>query len=140
MIKLLDSSYISQIVQFENDIFEHSWSESQIVSHLCSGNPIWGDLSDSNTIRGLLIVSHIAPEWEIYRISVNPQFRRQGIAKGLIAALESKCGLNDSIFLEVRSSNIAALDLYRAAGFISCGIRKKYYSDGENAELMMKSF
>lgn len=38
--------------------------------------------------------------------------------------------------LEVRETNLAAQELYRGFGFRSVGLRKKYYSDGENAVIM----
>ena len=46
------------------------------------------------------------------------------------------------IFLEVRVSNIIAIDLYKASGFKEIGLRKNYYrtKDGrEDAILMSKS-
>ena len=41
-------------------------------------------------------------------------------------------------FLEVRASNAAACRLYSKMGFEEVGIRKGYYSDGEDALLMEK--
>ncbi|HPB94278.1 MAG TPA: hypothetical protein PKW66_00100, partial [Polyangiaceae bacterium] len=38
-----------------------------------------------------------------------------------------------SVLLEVRRSNLAALRLYRSFGFFLRGLRKEYYGDGEDA-------
>ena len=45
----------------------------------------------------------------------------------------------NDIFLEVRESNIAAIQLYKRYHFEQVGVRKSYYQDGENAIVMKKS-
>ena len=42
------------------------------------------------------------------------------------------------IFLEVRKSNIPAINAYKKAGFNQISVRKKYYSDGEDALILIK--
>ena len=44
------------------------------------------------------------------------------------------------LFLEVRESNLPAISLYEKYGFIKISQRKKYYKDGENADVMLKRF
>ena len=64
--------------------------------------------------------------------------RGQGIATRLLQAILHEAR-EKSIFLyylEVRPSNAPALALYRAAGFRQCGVRRRYYADGEDALAM----
>lgn len=140
MITLLNSSHIDEIAVLERAVFDHFWTEEQIREHLDSGNPVFGDIDDSGKIRGILIVTSLLGEWEIFRIAVAPEFRRMGIAKTLLTELDVRCNSDERIFLEVRVGNIPAQELYRSCGYEECGKRKKYYSDGEDAVLMMKSF
>lgn len=42
----------------------------------------------------------------------------------------------EQVLLDVRASNDAALGLYYSLGFERVGLRKRYYSDGEDAVLM----
>lgn len=42
----------------------------------------------------------------------------------------------ESVLLEVRASNAAALHLYDSLGFERVGLRRRYYADGEDAVLM----
>jgi ribosomal-protein-alanine N-acetyltransferase len=42
-------------------------------------------------------------------------------------------------FLEVRKSNTAAIGLYERFNFKRIHIRKKYYSDGEDAIIMQRN-
>lgn len=80
-----------------------------------------------------------APDGHVTTISVDPAWRRCGIASRLLLvlcrrALEVGC---EALTLEVRASNEAAIGLYRAFGFAPAGVRKNYYADlGEDALVM----
>ena len=84
----------------------------------------------------------IAPEGEIYRIATRPTHRRRGIAYRLLdyaAKTERGHGL-ECLFLEVRSKNVAARNLYHSYGFRELGERKNYYKDPpDNAVVMIKA-
>ncbi len=92
-------------------------------------------------IVGYSVISNVLDEAELLRIACLPQFRRTGIARSLlsecISYLEEKNA--EHIFLEVRESNIPAINLYLSSGFRKAGFRKNYYkSPTENAILMRK--
>lgn len=77
---------------------------------------------------------------ELIRIAVDTTFRRQGIGEQLLSDLLQevrKRDIND-IFLEVRSSNEAAIGLYTKAGFINAGVRKGYYSNPTEDAIIMR--
>jgi ribosomal-protein-alanine N-acetyltransferase len=42
----------------------------------------------------------------------------------------------DRLFLEVRPSNVAAVRMYERAGFTHVRRRRRYYEDGEDADVM----
>lgn len=87
--------------------------------------------TDNGAVVGYLMISVVCGEAEIMQIAVKRQFLRKGIASELMDEcfeyLEKE-GV-DSIFLEVRVSNIPALSFYEKRGFAAAGIRKKYYCD-----------
>jgi ribosomal-protein-alanine N-acetyltransferase len=93
---------------------------------------------------GFVVCQSVVDEGSIHNIVVHPGFRRQGLAKCLLdAAMNefSRAGVMN-VFLEVRVSNLAALGLYRSAGFEDNGIRENYYrsvSGREDALLMSRS-
>ncbi len=62
---------------------------------------------------------------------VTTSARRKGIGNQLLTALiaEARETNSDSVFLEVRESNVAARALYEKSGFRSTGRRKSYYSN-----------
>ncbi|SMN11524.1 Ribosomal-protein-S18p-alanine acetyltransferase [uncultured Candidatus Thioglobus sp.] len=71
---------------------------------------------------------------EILRISSHPYFYRQGVASALVEQIKQYFL---PICLEVRASNEQAYGLYKKLGFKEIDIRKKYYSDGEDAKIML---
>jgi ribosomal-protein-alanine N-acetyltransferase len=72
---------------------------------------------------------------EILNLAVAPSNRRKGIAKALVSAsLEHVCG---NVFLEVRESNLAARQLYESIGFKEVNRRPQYYSDSQEAAIVM---
>ncbi|MDD5832257.1 MAG: ribosomal protein S18-alanine N-acetyltransferase [Clostridiales bacterium] len=77
---------------------------------------------------------------EVVRIAVRSEYRREGIGSRLLEGLisEAKRRKVSGIFLEVRSSNLAAVSMYRRAGFTEEGIRKNYYSSPAEDALIMR--
>lgn len=83
----------------------------------------------------------LAGELEILRLACHPAYRRLGLARLLLTALEEEFrpqGLQ-RLLLEVRAGNAAAIAFYRCAGFVEAGRRRHYYPDGEDAVLMDKA-
>jgi ribosomal-protein-alanine N-acetyltransferase len=81
--------------------------------------------------RGFLVAQHVAPEWELENIVVDPSARREGVGRRLLDALLAAAHETNSsgVFLEVRESNTAARTLYQSAGFEQAGRRKSYYTN-----------
>lgn len=78
----------------------------------------------------------------IVSIAVVPEARRRGIGTDLMIhamrALKEDYNV-DEYYLEVRVSNIAAINLYEKLGFKRVKILRGYYLDGEDAYLMTRS-
>ena len=76
----------------------------------------------------------------IVSIAVLPQYRRRGIGYALVSKAMEGMRFYDArqCFLEVRVSNLPAINLYKKLGFKISKIIRGYYSDGENAYLMTR--
>ena len=74
-------------------------------------------------------------------IGVAPEHRRRNLAKRLLRHVEDALRAREvfTIVLEVRVSNTSAQDLYRAAGYSIVQRLAKYYNNGEDCYLMIKS-
>lgn len=81
----------------------------------------------------------IMDEAHITNIAVHPEFRRTGAASLILKNMVNICKSESvtSMTLEVRDSNIGAQKLYKNFGFISEGIRPKYYGDNKEDAIIM---
>lgn len=89
------------------------------------------DAAAKETIAGYLICYRMINEGNIVRVAVDPTIRRQGVGRLLmeeILKVGEEMGLTE-YSLEVRVSNEPAIGLYESFGFLSEGIRKRYYTD-----------
>jgi ribosomal protein S18 acetylase RimI-like enzyme len=93
--------------------------------------------TEDDYVAGFLVSRQTAPgEREILNVAVGLSERRHGVARRLIAAeLERSRG---QWFLEVRESNVAALNLYKACGFQEAGRRNSYYHNPAESGIVMK--
>ena len=129
----------TRISELEREIFPDPWSERDITDTVSvEGGMCYVAVSDG-VISAYILGRVIAPEGEIYRIATAPEKRKRGIAYRLLdyaVKCERGRGL-ESLFLEVRSQNIAARSLYLAYGFKEIGIRKKYYRSPDDDAVIM---
>jgi len=75
---------------------------------------------------------------ELNYIWTDSNSRKKGYASKLLNFMFEKCYNLINITLEVNVNNKSAINLYRKYGFNIVGIRKRYYSNGDDAALMMK--
>lgn len=77
----------------------------------------------------------------ITTVGVAPEHRRRGIANQMLAKMESSFGRRGAriVRLEVRSVNTAAQKLYRNAGYTVTQRLTRYYANGGDGLLMVKS-
>lgn len=77
-------------------------------------------------IAAYLAWRRIAPdECEILQLETFPPFRLAGQARRLVRRLKEQ--VRGDMFLEVRSSNLVARQLYESEGFTVVGVRRNYY-------------
>ena len=72
-------------------------------------------------------------------IAVDLDFRRRGIADGLLERLFelTRRDQRRGYTLEVRVSNAGAIRLYERLGFLASGVRRGYYTDNREDALIM---
>jgi [ribosomal protein S18]-alanine N-acetyltransferase len=90
-------------------------------------------------LAGYLFAVLLFDEFHITKIATHPFVRRQGhgrrlLEDGLEAARARRAA---SIVLEVRVSNRPAIDFYASYGFVEAHRRRHYYSDGEDASVLI---
>ncbi len=116
------------------------WSAESFKSEAEKDNGIVLYTVENGGVMGLICGFFAADEAEITSVAVAPEYRRKGIAASLMEEyLRALPDAVESVFLEVRESNSAAIGLYQKFGFQKISIRKKFYSfPDENAVVMQK--
>jgi len=85
------------------------------------------------------IISKFDGDAELLYLFTLPSERGRGLARKHLRWLVHEVNFIPPlrvITLEVRPSNRKAIAIYRGLGFIEANLRKKYYSDGEDAIVM----
>lgn len=140
-IRQMQKSDVEEVVRLEALSYgEHHWSKESFYNELENNLAhYYCALNDDNTLMGYAGCWHIFEEAHITTLSVNPDFRMQGVAQHLLFAIIDDCYKNmiKYITLEVRESNIPAISLYEKNGFKSIGTRKGYYQDNNENALIM---
>lgn len=138
--------HLDDVVRIERDTSATPWSASVFLSEIDSPTHILLAAVVKNVshpqienVIGFAGGQVVSDELHIHSLAVDETQRRNGVGTALISALIRAGKSHDarSATLEVRVSNIGAQDLYTSLGFISEGIRPKYYADnGEDANIM----
>lgn len=131
----MTSDDVPEILTIETKIYTHPWTEGIFNDCIRVGYNCWVYIEDDE-ILAYGLVSIAANEAHILNLCVAPEAQGQGLGKlmlyKLIQLAEER--LSDSIFLEVRESNVVALKLYEQEGFNRIGLRKNYYPGDEGKE------
>ena len=107
----------------------HSWSHCDVLRQ-GQGGPV----------LGYIVFWSVADEVHLLNVAVDPTRRQHHHGRRLLDhMLEFARGHGARfITLEVRASNVAAIQLYESGGFKRVGVRPSYYaSNGEDAVLML---
>lgn len=135
---LSDLDSIKSILETDFDDF---WNYNILKTELENTNSNYIVAKMNNTIVGFAGFVILYDEADITNIVVNKHFRHMGIGTIILKALINIAkSLNMNVLnLEVNSSNIFAINLYKNLSFVQCGLRKKYYNNLDDAILMRLS-
>ncbi len=134
----LTEADLPAILALEEASFSQPWTRENFLGELRRRVTVAIGLKQDGFLLAHCFFWLIAPEIHLLNVAVSPAFRGRGLARRLISAMLGmgrKAGA-DTVFLEVRRGNMAALGLYRSFGFREAGIRPDYYEDGEDALMM----
>jgi [ribosomal protein S18]-alanine N-acetyltransferase len=80
--------------------------------------------------EGFAVGRVAGPEAELLTLAVDPEARRRGLGRWLVAGFEAEAARRGAVdaYLEVAEGNAAARALYAAAGWTGAGRRRGYYA------------
>lgn len=115
---------------WSEDIYRRELENPQSVGFVCT---------DGGRVVGMIHCNFVLDELTLNTLCVDAAYRRQGIARRLWQTVtEMMQGVCSVCYLEVRESNLAARTLYESLGFTQNGYRPRYYSQPEEAAVLMQ--
>ncbi|PAT02698.1 ribosomal-protein-alanine N-acetyltransferase [Candidatus Izimaplasma bacterium ZiA1] len=139
-IRKMDISDIPFVYDNEIKIFGRSLGEKTLYNEI-----LYNDLAHyylaviDNQRAGYIGSWFTLPNAEILNVFVLEQYQKRGVGNALLCKVIDLCKELDIIYLslEVRESNLSAINFYKKLGFKREAIRKGYYENKEDALLMV---
>lgn len=124
----------------ERRCFADPWSGEAFRSLLKQPEAVGVVAEVEGEIAGYGLARAVAGSGEILNIAVAPERRRRGLARAMLVSLLQALSQREvtEVFLEVRASNVAALDLYREHRFEPVGHRPDYYRRPREDALVLR--
>lgn len=139
-IRPASSDDIDSIVEIENSTNLMPWTKAQFISSMEVGH-YSTVLEHGDVLIGFAIFSPVIPESHLLNIAIDPAHHRKGLGNKLLKQiiLQNKAIGVKVITLEVRVSNLIAINLYEKNGFHKDAIRQNYYSGPEKEDALLMS-
>ena len=131
---------LDSVVEIENRVFPNPWPRYFFEKDLESSNAVAFVVEEKNKIVGYSLGMCVDVELHISNIAVDEDFQRRGLGGEMLremerVAVERGCSF---AYLEVRTTNVPAITMYRNKGYDILYVRKRYYLDGNDAYVMHK--
>ena len=130
VIQLATQAEVAAVSALERACYSDPWPESAF-SALPEDPRVYFAVAKQadGGVVGYVVGWFVLDEGEIANLAVAPSHRRRGVGLALLDAVLLEAGKREvaNVYLEVRRSNAAALNLYRSRGFEQVGMRKQYY-------------
>lgn len=142
-IRDMQGADLPAVYAIECKTYPRPWSIRLFTQELQAETSLALVAEEDERVIGYLIADMFIDVWHLMNIAVDEEFRRRHVASEL---LETYFEITErhphrGHTLEVRVSNESAIDLYRSFGFVSTGVRPRYYDDnGEDALIMWRDW
>ena len=129
MLRNLRMTDIENLILIENSVHIIPWNKQAF--NIClqtEGNLGWVKETDKENLIGFIII-RLKAECHVLNLSIAKTYQRQGLGGQLLThALQyaKQKGVHIA-YLEVRRSNLPAINLYKKMAFTLIGERKNYY-------------
>ncbi len=133
------AEHLERVLEIEKSSFAEPYSREIFEDELVLDVAHIQLLQIGETIAGFVDYWLVRNEIHLINIAVDPVFRKRGMGAFLMHHLEEVGERNkvEKIFLDVRKSNLEAIQLYEKFGYKTVRIRKKYYPDNQEDALVM---
>lgn len=133
-------SDISEVYQIERMLFQEPWSETSFIENVGKNELSYSFVIEkSNSVIGYSVCWYYLNELHIGNLAIHPDFQGKGYGKYLLSNIFQSFKNYKIAYLEVRVSNLIAINLYEKFGFRKLYNRNKYYSNSDDAIVMVKN-
>ncbi|HUW25685.1 MAG TPA: ribosomal protein S18-alanine N-acetyltransferase [Gallionella sp.] len=136
MMRAMTREDVDAALAIEQAVQCFPWTRGNFIEVLDSSYVCRVDEAEGGEIRGYAILLPLLDEAELLSIGVAAAQQRKGLGRALLTEMLgiSRDKNMRRVFLEVCSSNVAAIALYRSAGFSEIGVRRDYYRNANGSE------
>ena len=139
-VRALELGDLDAIERIERASYPAGWSRAMFASELAKPSSVaLGAVDGPGALVGYVIVSRYVDAWHVMNVAVDPLRRRRGIASALLERVLEATAEDPrrGHTLEVRVSNVGAIELYERFGFRRKGVRRGYYTDNREDAVIM---
>jgi ribosomal-protein-alanine N-acetyltransferase len=142
-IRPMTTADLSTVLEIEKALFPiDAWTDALFLAELAEVS-ISRDVSVAildSEIVGYASFRYVGKQGDVNTVAVASNQQGKGIGTALMDWLESQAVLRNvrEIFLEVRSDNEAAIKMYATRGYERIDIRRNYYGNTIDANIMRK--
>lgn len=129
LIEKADIPYVHDIYEIGKLCFSDAWREETVLHDMEGPQSEYFIAKVDGKVAGYGCFWFVLDEGQLVNIGVRPEFRRLGIGALILEAGLAECRKRamKTLFLEVRTSNEKAQNLYKKYGFKVLGLRKGVY-------------
>ena len=140
IVRELTNDDLDVLVEIEKSLYKDPWNKEAYLRDLENDIAYNYVLVHDDVILGYYGFWIMFDNIDITKVSIRKELQGKGLSNILMKDFFSRISNLDikSITLEVRVSNIKAINLYKKYGFKEISVRKKYYSDSEDALILQK--
>ncbi|MDD2622506.1 MAG: N-acetyltransferase [Bacteroidales bacterium] len=143
LFRKADKKDIEKIIHIERLCFDVDAFNKRQFLYLLSHNYFYvAELKNEILAYIILLDSKRAKSLRLYSIAVHPHARGMQIGQHLLdhAFKLAKSLHKEGMHLEVRDTNLSAIQFYKKNGFSFSGSKPAYYADGATATIMRVCF
>ncbi|NDI85173.1 ribosomal protein S18-alanine N-acetyltransferase [Undibacterium crateris] len=125
---------VDGLLPIEQQLYSHPWTRGNFTDSFTSGYDAFCLRDPDAGVIAYCVVMAVVDELHLLNITVASSFQGQGLARQLLDHVFSHAAQSgmESVLLEVRVSNLRAIQVYQQAGFVEIGRRKAYYPAQSN--------
>jgi len=126
---------VERVMEVEQGAYPFPWTEGIFRDCMRVGYGCWV-LEHDGGLAGHAVVAIAAGEAHLLNLTVDVRHQGQGLGRFLLRSMVAQARSEgvETLFLEARPSNLAALSLYRSEGFTQVGTRPRYYPAEDGRE------